>query len=184
MNTGIVGNMTQSTVTVGSPTTQKKSYGLRGILADMREFKRISKLQGGLVPQSVGATALGVSRQRIHQSICLPDFLCIHLDRHASGFMRRFLDSCVSAKPPSWVPASQEGGGATGKYLAPWQQGALTRTASGSSAPRLVPALHGPLPLYPFPRMAHPFEAGRCCSRILPSRRMRDHAAIPNVFSN
>ena len=69
MNTGIVGNMTQSTVTVGSPTTQKKSCGLRGILADMREFKRLAKLQGGLVPQSAAATALGISRQRIHQLV-------------------------------------------------------------------------------------------------------------------
>jgi len=69
MNTGIVGNMTQSTVTVGSPTTQKKSYGLRGILADMREFKRLAKLQGGLVPQSAVATALGVNRQHVHRGV-------------------------------------------------------------------------------------------------------------------
>jgi hypothetical protein len=69
MNGGTVGNMTQSDATTGFPATQKTSYGLRGILADMREFKRISKLQGGLVPQSVGATALGVSRQRIHQLV-------------------------------------------------------------------------------------------------------------------
>ena len=61
--------MTQSAVTVGSPTAQKKSYGVRGIFEDMREFKRIAKLQGGLVPQSVAATALGVSRQRIHQLV-------------------------------------------------------------------------------------------------------------------
>jgi len=61
--------MTQSAVTVGSPATPKKSFGLRGILEDMKEFKRISKLQGGLVPQSVAATALGISRQRIHQLV-------------------------------------------------------------------------------------------------------------------
>ena len=69
MDSGTVGNMTQNDVAAGFPEIQKKPYGLRGILADMREFKRISKLQGGLVPQSVGATALGVSRQRIHQLV-------------------------------------------------------------------------------------------------------------------
>jgi hypothetical protein len=35
----------------------------------MKEFKRISKLQGGLVPQSAAATALGISRQRVHQLV-------------------------------------------------------------------------------------------------------------------
>jgi hypothetical protein len=61
--------MIPSDVPDGSPTIQKKPYGLRGILADMREFKRIAKLQGGLVPQSAAATALGVSRQRVHQLV-------------------------------------------------------------------------------------------------------------------
>ena len=69
MNSGTIWNMTQNDVSAGSPLTQKKPYGLRGILADMREFKRISKLQGGLVPQSAAATALGVSRQRVHQLV-------------------------------------------------------------------------------------------------------------------
>jgi hypothetical protein len=69
MNSATVGNMTQSAVTVGSPATPKKSFGLRGILEDMKEFKRISKLQGGLVPQSAAATALGISRQRVHQLV-------------------------------------------------------------------------------------------------------------------
>jgi hypothetical protein len=61
--------MIPSDVVAGSHAIQKKPYGLRGILADMSEFKRISKLQGGLVPQSAVATALGVSRQRVHQLV-------------------------------------------------------------------------------------------------------------------
>ena len=35
----------------------------------MREFKRISKLHGGLVPQASAAIALGISRQRVHQLV-------------------------------------------------------------------------------------------------------------------
>ena len=69
MNSGTVEDMTQNEVAAGSPAIQKKPYGLRGILADIREFKRIAKLQGGLVPQSAAATALGVSRQRVHQLV-------------------------------------------------------------------------------------------------------------------
>jgi len=47
----------------------KRGYGLRGLLEDVREFKRIVKLQGGLVPQSAVPTVLGLSRQRVHQLV-------------------------------------------------------------------------------------------------------------------
>ena len=51
------------------PLAKKKKLRLLSFLDDWREFSRISKLQGGLVPQSVVATILGVSRQRVHQLI-------------------------------------------------------------------------------------------------------------------
>jgi hypothetical protein len=39
----------------------------RGVFADLKEFMRIVKLHGGLVPMSAVGTVLGVSRQRVHQ---------------------------------------------------------------------------------------------------------------------
>ena len=51
---------------------KKKAPARRGALAvleQFREFKRISEQRGGLVPQAVAGTVLGVSRQRIHQLI-------------------------------------------------------------------------------------------------------------------
>ena len=38
-----------------------------GVFADVKEFMRIIKLHGGLVPMSSVGTILGVSRQRVHQ---------------------------------------------------------------------------------------------------------------------
>jgi hypothetical protein len=38
-----------------------------GVFADIKEFMRIIKLRGGLVPMSAVGTILGMSRQRIHQ---------------------------------------------------------------------------------------------------------------------
>lgn len=52
--------------------SKKRASERRGALAildQVREFKRISELKGGLVPQAVAGTVLGVSRQRIHQLI-------------------------------------------------------------------------------------------------------------------
>jgi|SRR5271170_1647099 len=60
--------MTQSS-TAATPIAKKKSKSLFSFLNDWREFSRISKLHGGLVPQSIVATVLGVSRQRVHQLI-------------------------------------------------------------------------------------------------------------------
>ena len=48
---------------------EAKSTGIRGMLADIREFTKLTKLHGGLVPMSVVATILGVSRQRVHQLV-------------------------------------------------------------------------------------------------------------------
>lgn len=55
----------------GSVAKEKeaKSTGIRGMLADVREFAKLTKLHGGLVPMSVVATILGVSRQRVHQLV-------------------------------------------------------------------------------------------------------------------
>ena len=39
----------------------------RGVFDDLKEFMRIIKLRGGLVPISAVGTILGVSRQRVHQ---------------------------------------------------------------------------------------------------------------------
>jgi hypothetical protein len=46
-----------------------KSTGIRGMLDDVREFAKLTKLHGGLVPMSAVATILGVSRQRVHQLV-------------------------------------------------------------------------------------------------------------------
>jgi hypothetical protein len=61
--------MTANRVSDGAIAANKKGYGLRSVLEDVREFRRIVKLQGGLVPQSVATAALGVSRQRVHQLV-------------------------------------------------------------------------------------------------------------------
>ena len=55
----------------GSVAKEKeaKSTGIRGMLADIREFAKLTKLHGGLVPMSAVATILGVSRQRVHQLV-------------------------------------------------------------------------------------------------------------------
>ncbi len=47
----------------------KPSTGIRRVIEDTREFFRIAKLNGGLVPMSAVATVLGVSRQRVHQLV-------------------------------------------------------------------------------------------------------------------
>jgi hypothetical protein len=39
----------------------------RGVFADFKEFMRIVKLHGGLLPMSAVGTILGLSRQRVHQ---------------------------------------------------------------------------------------------------------------------
>jgi hypothetical protein len=39
----------------------------RGVFDDIKEFVRIIKLRGGLVPMSAVGTVLGISRQRVHQ---------------------------------------------------------------------------------------------------------------------
>jgi hypothetical protein len=39
----------------------------QGVIADIKEFMRVIKLHGGLVPMSAVGTILGVSRQRVHQ---------------------------------------------------------------------------------------------------------------------
>lgn len=46
-----------------------KASGIRGMLADVREFAKLTKFHGGLVPMSAVATILGVSRQRVHQLV-------------------------------------------------------------------------------------------------------------------
>jgi hypothetical protein len=63
------GRMKQIQSSPGSAPKDKKSTGVRGILEDVREFVRLTKLHGGLVPQSAVATILGVSRQRVHQLV-------------------------------------------------------------------------------------------------------------------
>jgi len=41
----------------------------KGVLELAREFAAISQRQGGLIPQAMAATVLGVSRQRINQLV-------------------------------------------------------------------------------------------------------------------
>jgi hypothetical protein len=52
-----------------SESKPQKATGIRGMLADVREFAKLTKLHGGLVPMSAVATILGVSRQRVHQLV-------------------------------------------------------------------------------------------------------------------
>jgi predicted XRE-type DNA-binding protein len=61
--------MTQIRSAAGSDARQEKSTGTLRIVADIREYLRLSKLHGGLLPQSFVATILGVSRQRVHQLV-------------------------------------------------------------------------------------------------------------------
>lgn len=49
-----------------SAAKEAKPIGIRGMLADIREFTKLTKLNGGLVPMSAVATILGVSRRRVH----------------------------------------------------------------------------------------------------------------------
>jgi hypothetical protein len=61
--------MTKSSTTAGIAAQEKRSKGLFRFLNDWREFSRISKLHGGLVPVSVVPTILGITRQRVHQLV-------------------------------------------------------------------------------------------------------------------
>jgi hypothetical protein len=65
----IIADMTQRSATATVIPKAKRYKGLLSFLTDWHEFSRISKSNGGLVPQSVVATILGVSRQRVHQLI-------------------------------------------------------------------------------------------------------------------
>jgi uncharacterized protein YkwD len=55
--------------TTATVLQEKRSKGLFDFLNGWREFSRISKLHGGLVPVSVVSTILGVTRQRVHQLV-------------------------------------------------------------------------------------------------------------------
>jgi hypothetical protein len=56
---------TSSAATVATRIERPKTKS--GVFADLKEFLRITKQHGGLVPMSAVATVLGVSRQRVHQ---------------------------------------------------------------------------------------------------------------------
>ena len=59
--------MTTTTAIASTPHRIERPQTKRGVFADIKEFMRITKLHGGLVPMSAVATILGVSRQRVHQ---------------------------------------------------------------------------------------------------------------------
>jgi hypothetical protein len=63
------GGMTQIPSAAGSEPKEETSKGTWRIVADMREFAKLSQLHGGLLPQSSVATVLGVTRQRVHQLV-------------------------------------------------------------------------------------------------------------------
>ena len=56
---------TPSTLTTPNRIERPQTKG--GVFADIKEFVRIIKLRGGLVPMSAVGTILGISRQRVHQ---------------------------------------------------------------------------------------------------------------------
>jgi hypothetical protein len=47
----------------------KKAAALRTLIDDTQRFVKITQTNGGLVPQSMVGTILGVSRQRVHQLV-------------------------------------------------------------------------------------------------------------------
>lgn len=57
--------MTTSATTTSHRIERPKTK--RGVFDDIKEFMRIIKLHGGLVPMSAVGTVLGISRQRVHQ---------------------------------------------------------------------------------------------------------------------
>ena|SRR5208282_5425344 len=63
--------MVMTTTSIPAPplAKDKPSKGVSSVLADTKEFMRLLKIKGGLVPQSVVPTILGVSRQRVHQLV-------------------------------------------------------------------------------------------------------------------
>jgi len=58
-----VGHMTKVQSADVSAPKQVKSTGMWGVMDDVREFVRLTNLQGGLLPQSAVATVLGVTRR-------------------------------------------------------------------------------------------------------------------------
>ena len=58
-----------TTIATTAPTSTRieRPKTKQGVFADIKEFMRITKLRGGLVPMSAVATILGLSRQRVHQ---------------------------------------------------------------------------------------------------------------------
>ena len=59
--------MTTISTTVSTSNRIERPKTKRGVFADIKEFMRIVKLHGGLVPMSAVGTILGISRQRVHQ---------------------------------------------------------------------------------------------------------------------
>jgi hypothetical protein len=59
--------MTTASAATSASTRIERPKTRRSVFADVREFMRITKLHGGLVPMSAVGTILGVSRQRVHQ---------------------------------------------------------------------------------------------------------------------
>jgi len=59
--------MTTTAAAISTPNRIERPKDRQGVIADIKEFMRIIKLHGGLVPMSAVGTILGVSRQRVHQ---------------------------------------------------------------------------------------------------------------------
>jgi hypothetical protein len=59
--------VTTISTTVSTSNRIERPKTKRGVFADIKEFMRIVKLHGGLVPMSAVGTILGISRQRVHQ---------------------------------------------------------------------------------------------------------------------
>jgi hypothetical protein len=59
--------VTSTSITDSASNRIERPKTKRGVFADVKEFMRIIKLHGGLVPMSSVGTILGVSRQRVHQ---------------------------------------------------------------------------------------------------------------------
>jgi hypothetical protein len=64
---GIVEGMTTAGTISSASNRVERPKTKQGVFADIKEFMRVTKLHGGLVPMSAVGTILGVSRQRVHQ---------------------------------------------------------------------------------------------------------------------
>lgn len=61
--------MVPTSTTAAAGTRIERPTTKKGVLDDVKEFMRLTKHHGGMLPVSACAIVLGVSRQRVHQLV-------------------------------------------------------------------------------------------------------------------